>query len=94
MNNQAALERMEWHAEKGHWKTWPLDELVDDVLSAALKDTKRPEGCNQCGGTMAHIRGRYPGSPDRKVCPTCLVETMESLVQNYPIAPEANDASA
>ncbi len=31
---QAARDKMQWHAEKGHWSTWPLDELTNSVLSA------------------------------------------------------------
>ena len=42
------------------------------------------ERCNQCGGSIATIRGRFPDSLDRTVCPTCLVETMEHLVTNEP----------
>jgi hypothetical protein len=38
------------------------------------------ETCKACGGELAEIRGRHPGHPTRTVCPTCLVETLETLV--------------
>jgi len=28
-------------------------------------------GCDYCGGKLVEIRGRYPGTPEREVCPTC-----------------------
>jgi hypothetical protein len=40
--------------------------------------------CDQCGGRKAQIRGRDPESPDREVCPTCLVETIETMVVYQP----------
>jgi hypothetical protein len=40
--------------------------------------------CDQCGGTLARIRGRDPTAPSRTVCPTCLVETLERLINNDP----------
>jgi len=46
------------------------------------------EACDQCGGKIAIIRGRFPYAPDRKVCPTCVVERLEELV-NLPNVPEA-----
>lgn len=42
------------------------------------------EPCNQCGGPIVTIRGQVPGVPDRTVCPTCLVETLEGLVTGVP----------
>ena len=52
------------------------------------------ETCDQCGGQIANIRGRYPDAPERKVCPTCLVESMEHLVQNYPTVMHKEDSDA
>ena len=40
------------------------------------------KGCGVCGGKLAIIRGRYPNTSKRKVCPTCLMEEMESIVDN------------
>ena len=56
-------------------------EVFEDVLEPVEPDY---EACNQCGGPVVAIRGRYPGSADRRVCPTCLVETVEALVTNEP----------
>lgn len=33
-DHEAARRRMRYHAEKGHWSTWPLDEMTDDVIEA------------------------------------------------------------
>lgn len=35
--------------------------------------------CSFCGGKLTEIRGRFPDNPKRKVCPTCLQETIESI---------------
>jgi hypothetical protein len=39
--------------------------------------------CAACGGALAEIRGRYPREPRRKVCPTCVVEKLEDMVQQF-----------
>ena len=38
-----------------------------------------PNGCAVCGGTMVYIRGRYPHTDEREVCPTCLAEHMDLI---------------
>lgn len=43
--------------------------------------TLSPDFCNQCGGRLATIRGRYPGDKDRKICPTCAQERLEQINQ-------------
>jgi hypothetical protein len=54
------------------------------------KHTKKPspspdaradweKSCGVCGGKMALIRGRYPHTDKRVVCPTCLCERMEQI---------------
>lgn len=35
--------------------------------------------CGICGGSMVEIRGRYPHTEKRKVCPTCLAERMDQI---------------
>ena len=37
------------------------------------------KGCPVCGGELVKIRGRYPGTPEREVCPTCLQERLERI---------------
>jgi hypothetical protein len=39
-------------------------------------------GCGVCGGKLAMIRGRHPGDREREVCPTCVVERLETLVSS------------
>lgn len=36
-------------------------------------------GCGVCGGRMVFVRGRYPGTDNRKVCPTCLADRMDMI---------------
>lgn len=43
------------------------------------KGSSEIEGCPACAGRLVMIRGRYPGDDKRKVCPTCLKETLEYL---------------
>jgi len=47
-------------------------------------------GCPICGGQLVEIRGRYPGDPVRRVCPTCLQERMDQIneisARNYGVA--------
>lgn len=35
--------------------------------------------CGVCGGKMVFVRGRYPGTDNRKVCPTCLADRMDMI---------------
>lgn len=35
--------------------------------------------CGICGGEMVYIRGRYPNTDKRKVCPTCTTERLEQI---------------
>ena len=37
------------------------------------------KSCGVCGGKMALIRGMYPNTDKRSVCPTCLCERMEQI---------------
>ena len=56
-------------------------------VSSARKYAKRNypkekvmnETCDQCGGAVVMIRGKYPGFEKRKVCPTCLQERMDQI---------------
>jgi hypothetical protein len=46
--------------------------------------------CGLCGGYLSIIRGRYPKSDNRVVCPTCLADRMENINEisgkNYGVA--------
>jgi len=37
--------------------------------------------CGICGGEMVYIRGRYPNTDNRKVCPTCTTERLASKIR-------------
>ena len=59
------------------------DEGIGGWLKYELKEFNG--GCGVCGGQLAEIRGRYPNTPKRKVCSTCLMEIRESVIGNlYP----------
>lgn len=38
--------------------------------------------CGVCGGFLVKIRGKYPHTDMRVVCPTCLAEKMD-LIKEY-----------
>lgn len=40
---------------------------------------QRTKKCNICGGKLVLIRGRYPNSDKREVCPTCATERLEQI---------------
>lgn len=42
-------------------------------------DTDYSKVCRVCGGKRAMIRGRFPHTPQRNVCPTCMIELIEGL---------------
>ena len=60
-----------------------LERLLNDAFIAGAE--YRPpagmpsEGCGVCGGKTALIRGRYPGRDNRRVCPTCLADRVETI---------------
>lgn len=41
--------------------------------------TTKKERCNVCGGGLVSIRGKFPGSASREVCPTCTYEILEQI---------------
>ena len=63
---------------------------LQDYLNSLSKETKPKEEdkpviiedndrCGICGGEMVYIRGRYPNTDKRKVCPTCTTERLEQI---------------
>ena len=50
----------------GEWYTLPVYEEYAGA-------------CNSCGGKPVEIRGKSPGEPDRKICPTCTREILERI---------------
>lgn len=59
------------------------NEGLPDYAHVFIEDwSKLPErtkGCNICGGELILIRGRYPHSDKREVCPTCNTERLEQI---------------
>ena len=50
--------------------------LIIGPSSPGSSDFKR---CGVCGGQLVNIRGRYPRTEKREVCPTCLAERMDQI---------------
>lgn len=50
------------------------------------------KGCWKCGGSLVEIRPKYPGGERRMVCPTCLADRIDMIVDiakpNPPAAKE------
>src|SRR3990167_159238 len=38
--------------------------------------------CSVCGGKPVTIRGKYPKTPKRKICPTCTREVLEGIYES------------
>lgn len=43
------------------------------------KEKQPPQRCGICGGELVLIRGRYPNTDKREVCPTCNTERLEQI---------------
>jgi len=54
-------------------------KLPPKPLPVKLETLDHENMCGVCGGSMVLIRGRYPGDDKRRVCPTCIMERLESI---------------
>lgn len=65
------------------------------LVSGSLLIMKPMKGCGVCGSKMVWIRGKYPKTPKRKICPTCAWERLEQINEisqpNYGQAYKSND---
>lgn len=48
-------------------------------LNRMLQTNIKRKGCDICGSKMVYIRGKYPQSKKRKICPTCAYERLEQI---------------
>lgn len=75
-------------------KDVPQPPLNKTDCYTPLLDIQPKQGCRVCGGTMVFIRGKYPGSDKREVCPTCAWERLEQINEmsqpNYGMAYKSN----
>lgn len=62
----------EWYKSLSTPTTQPKEEDKPVII----EDNDR---CGICGGEMVYIRGRYPNTDKRKVCPTCTTERLEQI---------------
>lgn len=51
------------------------------VIEKMLDLPKNFTGCKVCGAKQVMIRGKFPGQPDREVCPTCATEKLEDFLE-------------
>ncbi len=62
-------------------------EIYKNILSwykLPIKEEK-PLGllkCDVCGSDLCRVRARYPRGESRIICPTCCIETLESITDN------------
>ena len=64
------------------------DKKWSNLLSYSVNEFNN--SCGVCGGRIVEIRGRYPHTNKRKICPTCLMEIRESAIDNLPRNTQAN----
>ena len=48
-----------------------------DVMPSLF--VKELTGCGVCGSELVYIRGKYPNTDKRKICPTCAYERLEQI---------------
>ena len=69
-------------------KKYGIPKDLSEITSAKTtqpKEEDKPviiednDRCGICGGEMVYIRGRYPNTDKRKVCPTCTTERLEQI---------------
>jgi len=59
---------------------WPS---IDLERSTIVVGTRMIFTCEVCGGRKVSIRGKHPGDAERIVCPTCLQEMFEDMVETH-----------
>lgn len=81
--------RSEVYKNVGSWYKVPIRTETIKLEVPAGIDKDMPEGgfvdmkgCGTCGGELVYIRGRHPGADNRRVCPTCAIEILESILSN------------
>lgn len=42
-------------------------------------ETDWSKTCRACGGKRVMVRPKWPNTPERNVCPTCMLELVEGL---------------
>jgi hypothetical protein len=52
---------------------YPVVNRVDSIEEYAIR------GCKVCGCSLVTIRGKFPNTPQRKVCPTCLQDKIDQI---------------
>lgn len=57
----------------------PAPKELDMSIGRVLPEIIKHIGCGTCGGQMVFVRGRYPETDKREVCPTCLSDRMDQI---------------
>lgn len=42
---------------------------------------RSPPGCWACGGFTVYVRGRHPDEGPREICPTCITERLDAIIE-------------
>lgn len=93
MNNLLeTLRKVSQHSfkEEGEDCVILYKSTLDAVIAELEEREESAKGCSVCGGAMVFIRGKYPKSPKRQICPTCACERLDRIndiiQQNYGMA--------
>jgi hypothetical protein len=60
-----------------------IQDYQRKTLTATPDELKQRTSCGVCGGGMVGIRGRYPGDPQRVVCPTCQADRLDQISSTH-----------
>lgn len=66
----------------GSWHKVPIRKGMKMTRNIDGTGGLMSAGCEVCGGRLVYVRGRYPGDKKRKMCPTCALEIIESILDN------------
>lgn len=66
------------NGEHSHWELHDLTTGKTLWSDAKIDEIVNPR-CNSCGGKQTLIRGRYPKTESRLICPTCAYERLEQI---------------
>jgi hypothetical protein len=75
----------DWASRFAKYYSFPDVETMvvwfSNAMMAMHDFVKRQERktCNVCGSSLVSIRGKYPNSENRYICPTCAYEKLEQI---------------
>ncbi len=60
-------------------QTYGVNLFANEKLPTTKEQEVKKEPCCICGGKTVLIRGKYPNTPERNICPTCTTERLEQI---------------